>query len=171
VAAKDFIVDLSQIDLDTTIADADEIARLNPQRFEMAQLTAVIYENLDDHTCVGYKDITDEEFWVRGHMPEFALMPGVIMLEAIAQCCSFFCQRNDLLGADMIGFGGLEEVRFRDPVTPGDRLYLICKMVRVRRGRLIVCRFQGVVGESICVEGLLKGIPIPIAAVQAMIEG
>jgi len=171
VAAKDFIVDLSQIDLDVTIADADEIARLNPQRFEMAQLTAVIYENLDDHTCVGYKDITDEEFWVRGHMPEFALMPGVIMLEAIAQCCSFFCQRNDLLGADMIGFGGLEEVRFRDPVTPGDRLYLICKMVRVRRGRLIVCRFQGVVGESICVEGLLKGIPIPIAAVQAMIEG
>jgi 3-hydroxyacyl-[acyl-carrier-protein] dehydratase len=171
VAAKDLIVDLSQIDLDTTIADADEIAKLNPQRFEMAQLTAVIYENLEDHTCVGYKDITDKEFWVRGHMPEFALMPGVIMLEAIAQCCSFFCQRNDLLGADMIGFGGLEEVRFRDPVTPGDRLYLICKMVRVRRGRLIICRFQGVVGESICVEGLLKGIPIPIAAVQAMIEG
>jgi 3-hydroxyacyl-[acyl-carrier-protein] dehydratase len=171
VAAKDLIVDLSQIDLDTTIADADEIAKLNPQRFEMAQLTAVVYENLEDHTCVGYKDITDKEFWVRGHMPEFALMPGVIMLEAIAQCCSFFCQRNDLLGADMIGFGGLEEVRFRDPVTPGDRLYLICKMVRVRRGRLIICRFQGVVGESICVEGLLKGIPIPIAAVQAMIEG
>ena len=171
MAAKDFIVDLSQIDLDTTIADADEIARLNPQRFEMAQLTAVIYENLDDHTCVGYKDITDEEFWVRGHMPEFALMPGVIMLEAIAQCCSFFCQRNDLLGADMIGFGGLEEVRFRDPVTPGDRLYLICKMVRVRRGRLIICRFQGVVNDSICVEGILKGIPIPIAAVQAMING
>ena len=171
MAAKDFIVDLSQIDLDVTIADIDEIAKLNPQRFEMAQLTAVIYENLEDHTCVGYKDITDKEFWVRGHMPQFALMPGVIMLEAIAQCCSFFCQRNDLLGADMIGFGGLEEVRFRDPVTPGDRLYLICKMVRVRRGRLIICRFQGVVGESICVEGLLKGIPIPIAAVQAMIEG
>ena len=54
---------------------------------------------------------------------------------------------------------------------PGSRLYLICKMIRVRRGRLVVCRFQGVVGESICVEGLLKGIPIPIAAVQAMIEG
>ena len=171
MTVKDFIVDLSQIDLDATIADADEIAKLNPQRFEMAQLTAVIYENLEDNTCVGYKDITDKEFWVRGHMPEFALMPGVIMLEAIAQCCSFFCQRNDLLGAAMIGFGGLEEVRFRDPVTPGDRLYLICKMVRVRRGRLIICRFQGVVGESICVEGLLKGIPIPIAAVQAMIEG
>ena len=171
MAAKDFIVDLSQIDLDTTIADADEIAKLNPQRFEMAQLTAVIYENLEDHTCVGYKDITDKEFWVRGHMPEFALMPGVIMLEAIAQCCSFFWQRNDLLGADMIGFGGLEEVRFRDPVTPGDRLYLICKMVRVRRGRLIICRFQGVVGEAICLEGVLKGIPIPIAAVQAMRNG
>ena len=59
MAAKDLIVDLSQIDLDTTIADADEIAKLNPQRFEMAQLTAVVYENLEDHTCVGYKQ------WIR----------------------------------------------------------------------------------------------------------
>ena len=54
---------------------------------------------------------------------------------------------------------------------PGSRLYLICKMIRVRRGRLVVCRFQGVVGEAICLEGVLKGIPIPIAAVQAMRNG
>lgn len=171
MTVSELLVDLSKIDLDNTIADAEEIAKYNPQRHEMAQLTAIVYQNLEDHTCVGYKDIGDEEFWVRGHMPGLPIMPGVIMLEAVAQCCSYFCQRNDLLGAEILGFGGLEEVRFRDVVMPGSRLYLICKMIRVRRGRLVVCRFQGVVGEAICLEGVLKGIPIPIAAVQAMRNG
>lgn len=168
MVSKQLLVDLSMIDMNTVIADAEEIAQFNPQRFEMAQMTALVYENLEDYSCVGYKDVGDDEFWVRGHMPEVPLMPGVIMLEAMAQCCSLFCQRNDLLGADMLGFGGLEEVRFRDPVVPGDRLILICKMTRVRRGRMIVCRFQGVVRDSICVEGILKGIPIPVSALQSM---
>ena len=51
-----------------------------------------------DYACVGYKDITDHEFWVRGHMPGLPLMPGVVMLESIAQLCSFVTQRYDLLG-------------------------------------------------------------------------
>ena len=46
------------------------------------------------------------------------LMPGVVMLEAVAQLASYFSQHNDLLGADMVGFGGLDDVRFRGVVTP-----------------------------------------------------
>jgi len=170
VAPKKYLVDLSQIDMNVVLADQEAIEDFNPQRFEMAQMTALVYENLEDHTCVGYKDIGEQDFWVRGHFPEIPLMPGVIMLEAIAQCCSLFCQRNDLLGAEMLGLGGLEEVRFRGAVVPGDRLILICQMTRVRRGRMIVCRFQGVVNDLICVEGLLKGIPIPVSAFQSLTE-
>ena len=124
---KELLVDLDSIDLTTPIADLDEIRKYNPQRFEMEQLTGVLYENIDEGVAVAYKDITDEDFWTRGHMPNMPLMPGVVMLEACAQACSFFCQKNDMLGADMLGFGGLDEVRFRDPVTPGDRLIIICK--------------------------------------------
>ena len=62
----------------------------------------------------------------------------------------------------MVGFGGLEEVRFRDPVLPGDRLIVMCELLKVRKPRLIVCRFQGVVKRNIVVEGILKGIPIPV---------
>ena len=61
----------------------------------------------------------------------------------------------------MIGFGGLEKVRFRSFVIPGDRLVLICKQVKARRNRMIVCDFQGVVRGALVVEGTLKGIPIP----------
>src|SRR5436305_4745024 len=104
------------------LATLDDIRRINPQRFEMEQLTAVVHVDERDYACVGYKDVTDHEFWVRGHMPSLPLMPGVVMLESIAQLCSFVTQRYDLLGAEMVGFGGLEDVRFRDPVLPGDRL-------------------------------------------------
>ena len=74
------------------------------QRFEMEQLTAVVYANEQDFSCVGYKDVSDKEFWVRGHMPGLPLMPGVVILESIAQLCSFVTQRYDLLGADIVGF-------------------------------------------------------------------
>ena len=100
-------------------------------------------------------------------MPKMPLMPGVVMLEAAAQISAYFAQKYDCLGAKMIGFGGLEEVRFRDPVIPGDRLILISRMLKARRGRMIVCQFQGVVGERIVVDGILKGIPIPVDMLSA----
>lgn len=164
MSAKELLIDPALLDYDQVVADVEEIRRYNPQRFEMEQLTAVIYEDLEEYACAGYKDIGRDEFWVRGHMPDMPLMPGVIVLEAAAQLCSFFSQKHDLLGAAMIGFGGLENVRFRAPIIPGDRLLLICKMTKVRPGRMIVCRFQAIVGETLAVDGMLKGIPIPVDA-------
>ena len=165
---KEFLVDLSTIDFSQPIADLEAIRALNPQRFEMEQITAIVHEDMDRLLCVGYKDITRDEFWVRGHMPGMPLMPGVVMLESIAQTCSYFAQRHDLLGADMVGFGGLEDVRFRDPVLPGDRFITICQQIKVRRGRMIVCRFQGIVGGKLAVDGTLKGIPIPVEALRGL---
>ena len=169
MAEKDFLVDLSQVDFDRPVADIEEIRKYNPQRSEMEQLTAVVYVDEKNVICAGYKDVSYNEFWVRGHMPGMPLMPGVVMLESIAQLCSFVTQRYDLLGAQMVGFGGLEDVRFRDVVLPGDRLIVMCKLERVRRGRMIVCQFQGVVKDRVVVEGLLKGIPIPVDVIRQML--
>jgi 3-hydroxyacyl-[acyl-carrier-protein] dehydratase len=166
VANKETIVDLATIDFDLIVADIDEIRSFNPQRFEMEQLTAVVYEDQDRNRCVGYKDTSDDDFWVRGHMPGMPLMPGVVMLEAAAQLCSYFALKYDLLGSKMLGFGGLEDVRFRDPVRPGSRLVLLCELLKARRGRMLISRFQGVVGESTVFEGTLKGIPIPVDALK-----
>jgi len=103
-------------------------------------------------------------------MPGMPLMPGVIMLEAVAQLSSFFTQRHDLLGAAMVGFGGVDEVRFRGVVTPGDQLLLMVRLEKARRGRMIVARFQGAVDGKLVVEGVLRGIPIPIEHVTAQLQ-
>ena len=171
MSAKSLLYDISKIDFDNVVADIDAIREVNQQRYEMEQLTAVVYESMEEQVCIGYKDISTREFWVRGHMPRMPLMPGVIMLEAAAQISAYFAQKYDCLGAKVIGFGGLEEVRFRDPVIPGDRLILISKLLKARRNRMIICQFQGVVGERIVVDGILKGIPIPVDMLAAGKDG
>ena len=148
-------------DINHVIADIEAIRKCNAQRYEMEQLTAIVYEDNENKICVGYKDIEPDEFWAKGHMPGMPLMPGVLMCEAAAQLASYYTQKEDLLGSGMVGFGGLEEVRFRDPVIPGDRLVLMVRMTRVRRGRMIVCDFQGFVHQSMAVSGVIKGIPLP----------
>ncbi|WP_425617740.1 3-hydroxyacyl-ACP dehydratase FabZ family protein [Anatilimnocola sp. NA78] len=163
---QNFLVDLSTVDFSRPMATLEEIRKYNPQRYEMEQLTAVVHVNETSYLSVGYKDTSNDDFWVRGHFPQLAIMPGVVMLESIAQLCSFVTQKYDLLGSDIVGFGGLEEVRFRDPVFPGDRFIVMCKLEKVRRGRMIVCTFQGAVEDRLCIEGTLKGVPIPVSALQ-----
>jgi 3-hydroxyacyl-[acyl-carrier-protein] dehydratase len=162
MAVKDFIVDPATIDFNNVVADIEEIRRFNPQRFEMEQLTAIVFEDPVRVACVGYKDVTENEFWVRGHMPGMPLMPGVVMLEAVAQVCCYCSHKYKLLGDSIVGFGGLEEVRFREPVVPGDRLVVMCELLKLRKPHLLVCRFQGIVDRRIVVDGKLKGIPIPV---------
>jgi 3-hydroxyacyl-[acyl-carrier-protein] dehydratase len=164
VAPRDYIIHPSAYDLNRVIADIHEIRRWNQQRFEMEQLTAIVYEEEARGLCVGYKDVTHDEFWVRGHFPAMPLMPGVLMCEAAAQLSSYYTQRYNLLDAKVIGFGGMEEVRFREPVVPGDRLVIAVERVRVRPKAMIVCRFQGLVRENVVVDGIIKGVPLPTDA-------
>ncbi|HUY33910.1 MAG TPA: 3-hydroxyacyl-ACP dehydratase FabZ family protein [Pirellulales bacterium] len=159
--AKDLILDFSEYDLNHVVADLDEIRRYNPQRFEMEMLTAVVHEDVDRMLGVGYKDVRHDEFWARGHMPGMPIMPGVIICETAAQLCGFLTMKHDVLGIKVLGFGGLDEVRFRDPVYPGDRLVMVTQLLKVRRGALVVSRFQGFVGQSLVCEGLIKGVPLP----------
>ncbi|QDT06052.1 3-hydroxyacyl-[acyl-carrier-protein] dehydratase FabZ [Rubripirellula lacrimiformis] len=161
-----FIIDLDLLDVNQPIADIEAIRELNPQRHEMEQLTAILYEDTDKKACAALKKITEDEFWCRGHMPGMPLMPGVIMLEAVAQLSSYFTQKHDLLGADMVGFGGVDDVRFRGLVTPGDDLILMVHLLKSRRGRMCIAAFQGVVNGNLVLEGRLRGIPIPISAVE-----
>ena len=161
MAKKQLILDFSEYDLNTVVADIEQIRRYNPQRYEMEQLTAICYENLETKTCVGYKDLAPDEFWARGHMPGMPLMPGVIMCEAAAQVASYYSQRHKLMDG-VIGFGGLEEVRFRGIVRPGDRFVIVSRLLKVRRS-ILTCEFQCFVNQTLVCEGIIKGVSLPIS--------
>jgi len=160
VPRKELILDPTEYDLNHVVADIEEIRRYNRQRFEMEQLTAIVFDDPERFICVGYKDLTDEEFWVRGHMPGTPIMPGVIMCEAAAQMASYYTQKHRLMDAPMIGFGGLKDVRFRGVVRPGERFVIVAKLLKVR-SMMLTCEFQCFVRDNMVCEGVLKGIPLP----------
>lgn len=153
------LFDLSQVDFSHVLVDREGIHQYNPQRFEMAQLDAIVYLDAESQIAVGYKDVRSDEFWVRGHMPDYPLMPGVLMCEAAAQLCSFFVRRFGLVGGDFLGFQGLENVRFRNSVHPGNRLVLVCKMIRIHP-RQTVCTVQGYVDHKMVFNGDILGVPL-----------
>ena len=167
MAGKQLIIDPSEFDLGHVLADIEEIRKYNPQRSVMEQLTAIVYDNVEDGICVGYKDIAEDEFWVAGHMPGMPLMPGVMMCEAAAQLCSYHVQKHNLFGAEMIGFGGMDDVRFRGTVVPGDRLVIVAQKMQVRQGAMIRSRFQCFVGDNLVCEGTIRGIAIPVDSLQS----
>ena len=153
------LVDPATIDTSRVLYDRDGIRQGNPQRFEMEQLTAIVACEPERHLIVGYKDIEPDEFWVRGHMPGYPLLPGVLMCEAAAQLCSYYIVTRGLNQGDFIGFGGLENVRFRGMVRPGDRLVLVAKGLRVHR-RQTVFNVQGLVRGTIVFHADIIGVPL-----------
>ena len=155
----EYHLDPARLDVGRVLADQDAIRRVNPQRFDMEQLTAIIYMDREQHVVAGYKDVRPDEFWVRGHMPDYPLLPGVLMCEAAAQLCAYYIVTNGLMLGDYIGFGGLENVRFRSPVRPGDRFLLVGKATRLNR-RQTVFNVQGFVGGTMVFHADIIGVPL-----------
>jgi 3-hydroxyacyl-[acyl-carrier-protein] dehydratase len=156
---REFHLDPASIDLNHVIVDLDGIRKVNLQRFEMEQLTAIVLIDPTQHIIAGYKDVRADEFWVRGHLPNYPLFPGVLICEAAAQLCSYYISTQGLAGGDFIGFGGLENVRFRGQVRPGDRLLLISKVTKLHR-RQTIFDVQGFVGSKRVFNGDVIGVPL-----------
>jgi 3-hydroxyacyl-[acyl-carrier-protein] dehydratase len=151
------LVDPETIDTSRVLVDLDGLRKANTQRFEMEQLTAIVRIDDEQKLIIGYKDVSPDEFWVRGHMPDYPLMPGVLMCEAAAQICSYYCDHIKLVEDGFVGFGGMEDVRFRGQVRPGDRLVIIAKALRLNRRRTIF-ETQGFVGTNMVYHGQIIGV-------------
>jgi 3-hydroxyacyl-[acyl-carrier-protein] dehydratase len=143
------------------IFDLDQIRKINPQRHAMEQLSGILMVDREIHSIVGYKDVTENEFWCTGHMPGFPLMPGVMLCECAAQLAGFYARKYDILGgSDFLGFGGMESVRFRAPVFPGSRLLIMARAKRIRAHRRAEFEFQGYVENKLVYSGTMIGVPI-----------
>ena len=153
------LFDLSQIDLTTSpVFDKEAIGRVNPQQFEMQQLDGILWYDKEKYLILGYKDVTKDEFWVRGHIPGRPLMPAVIMVEAAAQLSSFFVKQ--IYGREgFIGFAGIDSTKFRSVVELGQRLYLLGHLTKFKR-RKYTCSVQGVVDDTMVFETVVSGLNV-----------
>jgi len=153
------LFDLSKIDLDAApLFDREAVKKLNPQRYQMQQLDGVLWYDKKKFLILGYKDVTKNEFWVRGHIPGRPLMPAVIMIEAAAQLSSFFVKHiYEMEG--FIGFAGIDAAKFRSTVEPGNRLYLLGHITKYKR-RKYTCSVQGIVGNTMIFEALVSGLKL-----------
>ncbi len=155
--------DLSKIDLNAKpVFDKEVICRANPQRHEMQQLDGILWYDKEKNQILGYKDVTDKEFWIRGHIPGRPIMPAVIMVEAAAQLASFY-MKHIYQEPGFIGFAGIESAKFRSVVEPGKRLYLlglVKKYKRKKRTSLVTISVQGVVVDNLVFEATVSGMRV-----------
>ena len=156
---NEFEFDVTKLDFSQCVADVDAIRKVNAHRFEMELLTAVILIDPSRHVIVGYKDLTEHEFWVRGHMPGFPLMPGVLMLEAAAQLISFYGTSQAVAAGRLMGLGAIDDARFLKKVVPGDRLVLVGRGIKVSR-RLNRFHCMGYVDGIKAFEAMVTGVTL-----------
>jgi 3-hydroxyacyl-[acyl-carrier-protein] dehydratase len=149
------LYDISGIDLNRVLYDQEAIREAIPQRGQMEHLNGIVYVNTDLGRVIGFKDVRDDEFWVDGHIPGRPLLPGVIMIESAAQLAAFYA--HSFMGwTGFIGFGGTDEVRFRLPVSPGCRMYVVAQRIWERHRR-ICCKVQGLVNGAQVFEATIIG--------------
>ena len=153
------LIDPSAFSAMNLIAEKESIRKANPQRYEMEHLDGILLLDSNKQLIVGYKDVRDDEFWVRGHMPGYPLLPGVLMCESAAQLSSYYCAATNQTNGDFVGFGGMEEVRFRQPVRVGQRLHLVGKALKLTR-RQVVFNVQGFVDSTLVFHGNIIGIAL-----------
>jgi 3-hydroxyacyl-[acyl-carrier-protein] dehydratase len=155
---KGLLFDLSGIDLNQVARSRSDLERINPHRHEMALLDAIVWHSDDFRRGLARWDVTDDEFWVRGHFPSKALLPGVLQVEAGAQVASFL-YNSRFPKPKLAAFMMIDECRFRTPVVPGDTFYILCNELKFSERRF-TSHVQGVVGDKTTFEAKISGIAI-----------
>ena len=134
--------------MDTEQLAIEEILGLLPHRYPFALVDRVI-EHIPGEKAVAIKNITINEPQFQGHFPERPLMPGVLIVESMAQVGGLIVTQMPDLPSGLFVFAGIDNVKFRRPVVPGDQLIITCQLLSIKRKR-----FGKVKGEA-HVEGKL----------------
>ncbi len=111
-------------------------------------------EDVSAEGATGYLDVTEEMFWVPGHFPEYAVMPGVLIVEAMAQVGAISLLSQEANRGKLAFFGGIDKVRFKRQVVPGDTIRMTVRITK-SRGPVGFGEATAHVGEELACSGEL----------------
>ena len=125
-----------------TVLDIDEIREILPHRYPMLLIDRLV-DIKPGESAVAIKNVSINEPFFNGHFPQKPVMPGVLIIEAMAQAAAAYTSYTENLDTEgkIVLFMGVDKARFRRPVTPGDQVHIA---VKTAHRRPPVWRFEGV---------------------------
>jgi 3-hydroxyacyl-[acyl-carrier-protein] dehydratase len=132
-----------------TILDSIAIQKILPHRFPFLLVDRVIELEVGKR-AVGIKNVTINEHFFQGHFPQYPVMPGVLIVEALAQTGGIALGTMDEYKGRIAFFAGIDNVRFKRQVKPGDTLRLEVELTQLRRSIGTASALATVDGEVAC---------------------
>jgi 3-hydroxyacyl-[acyl-carrier-protein] dehydratase len=140
-------------------ADIHEILKLLPHRYPFLLVDRII--DIDgDNSAIGIKNVTANEPQFTGHFPENPIMPGVLLIEGMAQTAGAICSRVMSGGSNLVYFMTIDNARFRKPVVPGDRVEFHVIKQR-QRGNIWKFHCEAKVDGQLCAEADIGAMMVP----------
>jgi 3-hydroxyacyl-[acyl-carrier-protein] dehydratase len=137
--------------------DAKEIQEILPHRYPFLLVDRILELDLGKR-IIGIKNVTMNEPFFQGHFPGYPIMPGVLIIEAMAQVGGLLAFKSSKVGeSQLVFFLGIDKAKFRKPVLPGDQLRLVLEVLQERPP---FWRMKGLayVGEELVCEAELKAM-------------
>ncbi|MDP6625148.1 MAG: 3-hydroxyacyl-ACP dehydratase FabZ [Nitrospinota bacterium] len=139
--------------------DINQIKKYIPHRYPFLLVDKII-EMEKGKSVIGIKNVSTNEPFFEGHFPQFPVMPGVLIIEGMAQTACVFAAIELGKGSDSIAFFmGIDKAKFRKPVVPGDQLRFELKVIKQRNS---IYRFRG--------NAFVEGKVVAEAEIMAMLE-
>lgn len=135
-----------------TTYNVEEVHNLLPHRYPFALVDRII-DYIPEQKAVGLKNVTFNEPHFQGHIPGRPLMPGVLIVEAMAQVGGIILTQLPGLEGSFFAFAGIDKIRFRRPVVPGDQLIMTVELLSLKRRRVAKMRGKAEVEGQLAAEG------------------
>lgn len=136
--------------------ESREIQNILPHRFPFLLVDRII-EFEPKKKAVGIKNVTINEPFFQGHFPDYPVMPGVLIVEAMAQVAGILAFKSGAKGNSVVYFMSIEKAKFRKPVIPGDQLRLELKVLQ-QRGNVWKCAGEAFVDSNLVSEAELTAM-------------
>ena len=154
-------VNMDEVVTKTTAFAIQDILKCLPHRYPFLLVDRII-EARDDISCIGIKNVSFNEPQFQGHFPNQPVMPGVLLIEGMAQTAGAFCIRAHAKANDgpppLVYFMTIDRAKFRKPVVPGDTLFIEVELL-VKKRAIMKARGRCLVnGEVVSEADMMFGI-------------